>query len=66
MKLRRPTPTRGPLRLSARAVSSDGPRVEIEATLVAEGEVTATFRGRFVAVGPDHPAERHGLGTWEG
>ena len=30
--------------------------------LAAGGEVTAIFSGRFVAVGPDHPAERHGLG----
>ena len=65
VKLRRPTPTHGPLRLTARAVSSDGPRVEIEATLAAEGEVTSTFSGRFVAVGRDHPAARHGLGAWE-
>ena len=65
VKLRRPTPTDGPLQLTARTVASDGPRVEVEATLAAEGVVTATFSGRFVAVGRDHPAARHGLGAWE-
>lgn len=66
VRLRRPTPTAVAVRLAARAVSSDGPKVEVEATLTAAGEVTAIFSGRFVAVGPDHPAVRHGLGAWEG
>jgi len=30
--------------------------VTVEATVEAEGTVTATARGRFVAVGPGHPA----------
>lgn len=66
VRLRRPTPTAGPLRLTARAISSDGPRVEVEAKLAAGSEVTATFSGYFVAVGRDHPAVRHGLAPWEG
>ncbi len=65
VRLRRPTPTDGTVRLTARAVGSDGPWVEIEATLTAGGEVTATFNGRFVAVGRNHPAVRHGLGAWD-
>jgi len=56
VKLRRPTPTGGPLHLRARAVASDGPRVTVEAELEAAGKVTATCTGRFMAVGPGHPA----------
>ena len=56
VKLRRPTPTDRPLRLTARAVASEGPRVTVEAELRSGDEVTATCRGRFVAVEPDHPA----------
>jgi acyl-coenzyme A thioesterase PaaI-like protein len=56
VKLRRPTPTTGPVRVSARAVSSEGSRVLVEASLTAAGTVTATATGTFVAVGPDHPA----------
>lgn len=56
VRLRRPTPMDGPLRLVARAVADEGPKVTVEATLTAAGVVTATCLGRFVAVGPDHPA----------
>jgi acyl-coenzyme A thioesterase PaaI-like protein len=58
VKLAHPTPTTGPLRVSAHAVSSKGSRVVVEATLSAAGTVTATGGGTFVAVGPDHPAHR--------
>lgn len=54
--MKRPTPTDGPVRLAARAVSSDGPRVRVEATLSGGGRVTATCVGHFVAVEPGHPA----------
>lgn len=54
--LRRPTPVDAPVRLVARAVDSDGPRVTVEATLSSGGTETATCRGRFVAVRPGHPA----------
>ena len=54
--MRRPTPTDGPVHLTARAVSSDGPRVRVEATLSGGGRVTATCVGHFVAVEPGHPA----------
>jgi acyl-coenzyme A thioesterase PaaI-like protein len=56
VKLRRPTPTDVPLHLSARVVESDAKRAVVEATLAAEGQVTATCRGVFVAVSEGHPA----------
>jgi acyl-coenzyme A thioesterase PaaI-like protein len=56
VKLKRPTPSRGSLHLSARAVELTGDRAVIEAELSAEGQVTATCRGVFVAVHPGHPA----------
>ncbi len=58
--LERPTPSDQPLRLSARAVSSEGSRVTVEAAVIAGGKVTATCTGRFVAVEPGHPA----YGRW--
>jgi acyl-coenzyme A thioesterase PaaI-like protein len=56
VKLRRPTPSTGPLRLRARVVESSADRVVVEATLEAGGAVCATCRGTFVAVKPGHPA----------
>ena len=56
VRLRRPTPVDGPLQLSARVTASEGDRVTVEATIEAQGKVTATMTGRFVAVPPDHPA----------
>ncbi len=61
VRLRRPTPMDGPLHLEALVTADDGPKVTVEATLSAAGKVTATCVGRFVAVGPDHPAF-HGRG----
>jgi len=58
VRLLRPTPSREPLQLEARAVASEGRRVTVEATVSAAGTVTATCRGTFVAVGPGHPAFR--------
>lgn len=52
----RPTPSSGPVHLSARVVESSDDRATVEATLRAGGEVTATCRGTFVAVRPGHPA----------
>ncbi|MEZ4406183.1 MAG: PaaI family thioesterase [Polyangiales bacterium] len=54
--LKRPTPTDGPLELRARAVSTEGVKVVVEATLSAKGKVTCTCRGTFVAVREGHPA----------
>ena len=56
VKLRRPTPTDGPLHLRAKVVESSGRKAVIEATLEANGEVTSTCRGVFVAVEQGHPA----------
>ncbi|MEP6993416.1 MAG: PaaI family thioesterase [Acidobacteriota bacterium] len=54
--LKRPTPMDGPLHLRARVVESGTDRAVVEATLEANGKVTATCRGTFVAVSPGHPA----------
>jgi acyl-coenzyme A thioesterase PaaI-like protein len=56
VKLRRPTPSAGPLRLRARVVESSADRAVVEASLEAKGAVCATCRGTFVAVKPGHPA----------
>lgn len=60
IKLLRPTPTDGPIRLAAHPVEVKGSRVVVEGTLTAGGEVCATCRGVFVAVKPEHPA----YGRW--
>ena len=62
VKLRRPTPSGGPLRVRARVVESAGDRAVVEATLEAGGAERASCRGTFVAVRPDHPA----YARWEG
>lgn len=56
VKLLRPTPSGGPVQLSARPVDIREDRVTVEATLVAGGKACATCRGTFVAVKPGHPA----------
>jgi acyl-coenzyme A thioesterase PaaI-like protein len=56
--MKRPTPTGGPVHLSARATGSAGSRVTVEANLSAGGRVTASCVGHFVAVQPGHPAYR--------
>ena len=56
VRLRRPTPTDDPVHLTARVVEVAGDRVTVEGELASGGVVTATARGTFVAVGPDHPA----------
>jgi acyl-coenzyme A thioesterase PaaI-like protein len=56
VKMRKPTPTAGALRLEAKVVESGADRATVEATLSADGAVTATCRGVFVAVKPGHPA----------
>lgn len=56
VKLRAPTPLAGPLHLRARPVAVEGSKVTVEAELSAEGKVTATCRGVFVAVREGHPA----------
>ncbi len=54
--LRRPTPSREPVRLVARVAESKGSRVVVDAELFGGGQVCATCRGTFVAVKPGHPA----------
>jgi acyl-coenzyme A thioesterase PaaI-like protein len=54
--LKRPTPLDALLHLKARVVESQADRAVVDATLEANGKVTATCRGTFVAVKPGHPA----------
>ncbi len=56
IRLTRPTPTNGPVRLVARVVSAAEDRATISAELIAGGKVCATCQGTFVAVKPGHPA----------
>jgi acyl-coenzyme A thioesterase PaaI-like protein len=56
VKLRKPTPTDGPVTLRARVVESSASKAVVEATLEARGEVTCSCRGVFVAVKEGHPA----------
>lgn len=54
--LKRPTPIDATLHLRAHVVESEGDRAVVEATVEANGKVTATCRGTFVAVKEGHPA----------
>jgi acyl-coenzyme A thioesterase PaaI-like protein len=56
IKLLRPTPTNGPVSLSARVVESNENRATVEGMLSGGGKVCATCRGTFVAVQEGHPA----------
>jgi acyl-coenzyme A thioesterase PaaI-like protein len=56
VKLKRVTPSGGPVRLHARVVDSEEDRATVEVELEAGGETTATCRGVFVAVREGHPA----------
>jgi acyl-coenzyme A thioesterase PaaI-like protein len=56
VKLKRPTPLDAPVHLRARVVESSADQAIVEATLTANGKVTATCRGTFVAVREGHPA----------
>ena len=56
VKLRRPTPLDATLELRARVAEAAGDRVTVETTLSADGALTATCRGVFVAVREGHPA----------
>lgn len=58
---RRPTPMGRPLRLTSRLREVREDRVSVETTLEAEGQVTATCEGTFVAVREGHPA----FGRWK-
>lgn len=56
VKLRKPTPSKGPLLIKAKVVESSDDRATVESTIEADGVVTSTCRGAFVAVKPGHPA----------
>jgi acyl-coenzyme A thioesterase PaaI-like protein len=56
VRLRRPTPSDGALRLRAWVTESAADRATIDAELLVDDAVTATCRGTFVAVRPGHPA----------
>jgi acyl-coenzyme A thioesterase PaaI-like protein len=56
VKLRRPTPMGVPLRLRARVAESGADVAVVDASIEANGKVTATCRGTFVAVKEGHPA----------
>ena len=56
IKLLRPTPTDGPIRLVARVAQSSERKAVIDAELYAGGKLCATCRGTFVAVEEGHPA----------
>jgi len=56
IKLRRPTPTDGPVHLRAQVVEHEGDRARVTGTLSANGRVSATCEGVFVAVREGHPA----------
>jgi len=54
--LKRPTPMDATIKMRAHVVESAEDRAVVEATLEANGKVTATCRGTFVAVKEGHPA----------
>ena len=56
IKLLRPTPSNGPVFLSAKVADSTDDRATVDGTLSANGKVCATCRGTFVAVKEGHPA----------
>lgn len=60
VKLRRPTPSEGPVQLRARVTEWTHDRATVEATLESNGVITSTCRGVFVAVKEGHPA----FGRW--
>lgn len=56
VRMRRPTRSDAPIDLRAWVVESSDDRATVEAEISSGGTVTATGRGVFVAVKPDHPA----------
>jgi acyl-coenzyme A thioesterase PaaI-like protein len=55
VRLSRPTPI-VELLITARIVTATADRATVDATIEADGKVTASCRGIFVAVKPGHPA----------
>lgn len=56
VKLLRPTPTNGPITLTAKPIDIQKDRVTVQAELHAGGKLCDTCVGTFVAVQPGHPA----------
>ncbi len=56
IKLLRPTPINGPVRMVARVAEISDDRAIIDAELIGAGQVCARSRGKFVAVKEGHPA----------
>jgi acyl-coenzyme A thioesterase PaaI-like protein len=56
IRMRRPTPSDRPIDLRAWVTDAGPDRATVEAEIASDGTVTATGRGIFVAVKPDHPA----------
>ena len=56
VRFKKPTPLNTELLVKAWPVSLEGNKVKVEAELIANGEVTATANGTFVAVKEGHPA----------
>ena len=54
--LKRPTPLDAMLHMRAKVVEATEDRAVVEASIEANGKVTATCRGTFVAVKEGHPA----------
>jgi acyl-coenzyme A thioesterase PaaI-like protein len=56
VRMLRPTPSGGSVRVVAHVVEDRADRAVVEARLEVDGIVCAMGRGTFVAVKPDHPA----------
>lgn len=56
VKLKRPTPIDAELAMRSRVLESSDDRAVVETVLEADGKVTATLTGTFVAVAEGHPA----------
>jgi acyl-coenzyme A thioesterase PaaI-like protein len=56
VKMAAPTPSAAAIRLTARVVESSDRKAVVEGELAADGTVTATGSGVFVAVKEGHPA----------
>ena len=56
IRFRRPTPSRGPITLHARVTDIDDRSATAEVAVDMDGVECATGIGRYVAVGPGHPA----------
>ncbi len=56
IRMRRPTPTDAPIHFRAWVTEAGEDRATVEAEISSGSSITATGRGTFVAVKPDHPA----------